>query len=81
MKIRQVGAELFHAAGRSDRHDESHSRFSQFCDTRLKLVDCAAVGEDENTEIETIISLAEISTICVVDDETVGMIRPVGQIF
>jgi len=35
MKIRQVGAELFHAEeridGRTDRHDEANSRFSQFC--------------------------------------------------
>jgi hypothetical protein len=28
MKIRPVGAELFHA----DRHDEANSRFSQFCE-------------------------------------------------
>ena len=27
IKIRPVGAELFHA----DRHDEANSRFSQFC--------------------------------------------------
>jgi hypothetical protein len=37
MKIRPVGAELFHADGRTDRqtytdrHDEANSRFSQFC--------------------------------------------------
>jgi len=30
MTIRPVGAELFHADGRRDRHDESNSRFSQF---------------------------------------------------
>ena len=34
MKIRLVGAELFHAGvqadGRTDRHDEANSRFSQF---------------------------------------------------
>jgi hypothetical protein len=29
-KIRQVGAELFHANGQTDRHDEANSRFSQF---------------------------------------------------
>jgi hypothetical protein len=28
MKIRPVGAELFHADG----HDEANSRFSQFCE-------------------------------------------------
>jgi len=32
MKIRPVGAELFHADGRTNRHDEAQSRFSQFCE-------------------------------------------------
>jgi len=32
MKIRQVIAELFHADTRIDRHDETNSRFSQFCE-------------------------------------------------
>jgi hypothetical protein len=32
MKTRPVGAELFHADGRIDRHDEAKSRFSQFCE-------------------------------------------------
>jgi len=32
MKIRPVGYELFHADGRTDRHDETNSRFSQFCE-------------------------------------------------
>ena len=31
MKILLVGAELFHADGQTDRHDEANSRFSQFC--------------------------------------------------
>jgi len=31
MKIRPVGAELFHADGRTERHDTTNSRFSQFC--------------------------------------------------
>jgi len=35
MKIRPVGAELFHADGQTgrqtDRHDASNSRFSKFC--------------------------------------------------
>ena len=31
MKIRPVGAELFHADGQTDTHDEADSRFSQFC--------------------------------------------------
>ena len=36
MKIRPVGAELFHADGRTDRHDDANRRFSQFCEKRLK---------------------------------------------
>jgi hypothetical protein len=36
IKIRVVGAEVFHADGRTgrrtDRHDEANSRFSQFCE-------------------------------------------------
>jgi len=32
MKILSVGNELFHAVGRTERHDESNSRFSQFCE-------------------------------------------------
>ena len=35
-KIRPVGADLFHADGQTDRHDEANSRFSQFCEKRLK---------------------------------------------
>jgi hypothetical protein len=30
MKIRPVRAELFHADGRTDRHDEAKSRISNF---------------------------------------------------
>jgi len=30
MKIRPMGAELFHADGQIDRHDEANGRFSQF---------------------------------------------------
>jgi hypothetical protein len=30
MKIRLLGAELFHAEGRTDRHDEINSRLSKF---------------------------------------------------
>jgi hypothetical protein len=32
MKIRQLGAQLFHA----DRHDVANSRFSQFCENPEK---------------------------------------------
>ena len=37
MKICPVGAELFRADGQTDRHDEANSRFSQFCEKRLKI--------------------------------------------
>jgi hypothetical protein len=37
MKIRPVGAELFDADGQTDRRDEANSRFSQFCEKRLKI--------------------------------------------
>ena len=33
MQICPVGAELLHADGRTDRHDEANSRFSQLCDS------------------------------------------------
>jgi len=37
MKIRPDGTELFHVDGRTDRHDEDNSRFSQFYERRLKI--------------------------------------------
>jgi len=40
MKIRQVGAQLFHAEGETDRwmdrHDQDNSRFWQFCERAVK---------------------------------------------
>jgi hypothetical protein len=36
MKTRPVGAGLFHADGRTDRHDEANIIFSQFCETHQK---------------------------------------------
>jgi hypothetical protein len=33
MKIRPGGAELFHADGMTDRHNEDNSRFLQFCES------------------------------------------------
>ena len=33
MQIRPVGAELFHADGRTGGHDEADSCFSQFCES------------------------------------------------
>jgi len=32
-EIHPVAAELFHADGQTDRHDEANSRFSQFCES------------------------------------------------
>ena len=36
--LHPVGTELFHAGGRTDRHDESNRRFSQFCDNTRRIV-------------------------------------------
>jgi len=36
MKIRPVAAELFHADGRADRHDEANSVFLKFCERAEK---------------------------------------------
>jgi hypothetical protein len=33
MKICPVGAELFHANGQPDRHDEANSRLLQYCES------------------------------------------------
>ena len=38
MKIRPVGAELFHTDGRTDRHDERDSLFRNFASAPLKKV-------------------------------------------
>ena len=39
MKIRPVGAELFHADGQMDRHGAANSRFSHFCERAQKFYD------------------------------------------
>jgi hypothetical protein len=38
MKIRPMGAELFHADGQTNRHDEANNPFSQFCERPQKCV-------------------------------------------
>jgi hypothetical protein len=38
MKIRPVGAELFHADERTEKHEEANRRFSQFCECAYKPV-------------------------------------------
>jgi hypothetical protein len=42
MKIRPVGAELFHANRRTDRYEEANGRFSHFLPTHLKRERTAA---------------------------------------
>jgi len=37
MKIHPLGADLLHADGQTDRHDETNSRFSQFCERSYKF--------------------------------------------
>jgi len=36
VKIRRVGAELFHADGRTKKYDETNIHFSQFCEGAYK---------------------------------------------
>ena len=36
MKTLSLGAELLHADGQTDRHEEARSRFSQFCERDYK---------------------------------------------
>ena len=36
MKIRPVGAELFHAEGRTNRRDEAHNHFPRVCERNQK---------------------------------------------
>ena len=38
IKIRPVGAELFHADTRTEKYEEANSRFSQFCERALKQI-------------------------------------------
>ena len=42
-KIRLVVAEVFHAGGRTDRHDKANSRFSQFCERYRRHMTCYKV--------------------------------------
>jgi hypothetical protein len=64
MKIRPVGVELFHADGRTDRHDEARSRYFKFCErawkgrssllvVSLMLVLHAAWGQTDVTKCTT----------------------------
>jgi hypothetical protein len=53
IKIRPVGADLFHAVGRLDTHDEANSRFSQFCECAWKLFVCRRLPEYTEIVITT----------------------------
>jgi len=50
MKIRPVGAELVHADGRPDGHNEAKSHFSQFWRKRLKTEGFGPVKQPADTE-------------------------------
>jgi len=39
MEFRLVRTELFHVDGRTDKHDVTNSRFSQFCKSAYKRKD------------------------------------------
>jgi hypothetical protein len=54
MKIRPVGAELFHVDGQTDRHEEANSRVSQFLRMRLEST---KVREVSRLEILCFLSL------------------------
>jgi len=41
MKIRPVGAEVFHVAGQTEGHDEANGGFSEFCRRASKRISSA----------------------------------------
>jgi hypothetical protein len=47
MKIRPVGAELFHAGRRTERHEESDKRFSPFFESANKLFQDIITGDGD----------------------------------
>ena len=50
VKIRQVGAELFHADGRTDRHDEASSRVFEILLKRPRRKFLQQEGEEINVD-------------------------------
>jgi hypothetical protein len=50
MKIRPVGAEVFHADRQADRHDEANSRFPQFCEGAWKRLEIYLTNQQHCTE-------------------------------
>jgi len=47
MKIRPMVVELFHADGRTGRHDEANSPFSQFCEGALKTLSLLQIASPQ----------------------------------
>jgi hypothetical protein len=47
-----IGAELFHAAGQTDRHVEANSRFSQFCELVQKMGETWKLSRKKNASSE-----------------------------
>ena len=45
VEIRSVGAELFHADGRTDRHDETDSRFRNFANAHKIMPDLPRLSQ------------------------------------
>jgi hypothetical protein len=57
MKIRQVGAELFHANRQTDRHDEANSRFHKFAEAPKNYKMVIRESEKEVTHEHNTLSL------------------------
>jgi hypothetical protein len=55
MEIRLVGAELFHADGRTGRHYEANSLFSQFLKTPKRYVQSGTRADGKLTGTETLV--------------------------
>ena len=62
MKIRTVGAKLFHADGRTGRHNEANSRFSQFCGRAWKpsaVKELSISGDNSNITCQSTMSISQ----------------------
>jgi len=60
IKIRSPGTVLFHGDGRTDRHDEANSRFSHFCEKRVKAVQGWEDTRKEELYIEILYCTEEV---------------------
>jgi len=52
MKIRPVGADLFHADGWTDRYDEANSRFQKFCERTEKRAKQQKISDAPHTQFK-----------------------------